>query len=107
MLRRVAPGGYFRRGSIQAAITVQRYEDGRIWLHVSACGRKGKDSWYVPSWEEMTRVKNDLIGPDKWAYQVMATVQEHVNINPYCLHMFALLDGAPVLPDFTWGMRTL
>jgi hypothetical protein len=55
----------------------------------------------------MSRAKNDLIGADKWAYQVMPDAQNHVNIHPYCLHMFARLDGQSVLPDFTWGLKSI
>lgn len=106
MIRRVESGGYFRRGTLQAGVTVGRYQDGNVWLHVSVCGRKGQNDWYIPTWEEMSRAKNDLIG-DKWAYQVMPDAQNHVNIHPYCLHMFARLDGKSVLPDFTWGLKSI
>lgn len=106
MIRRVGSGGYFRRGTLQAGVTVARYQDGNVWLHVSVCGRKGKDDWYIPSWEEMSRAKNDLIG-NKWAYQVMPPPKDYVNVNPYCLHIFARLDGTSVLPDFTWGLKSI
>ena len=105
-------GGAFIRSSldqrsIQVIYTVQRYDDGRIWVHVSACGRSGSSNFFLPSWDEMKRVKNDFIGEDKWAYQVFPSAKDYINQHPCVLHLFALMDGAPALPDFTWGLGTL
>jgi hypothetical protein len=56
----------------------------------------------------MKRVKNDFIGEDRWAYQVFPSSKEYVNTNPNVLHLFSLFeDGAPALPDFTWGLGSL
>ena len=100
-------GGAFRRGSIQVLFSVLRYEDGRTWVHASACGRTGANSWFLPSWEEMKRVKHDFIGEDAWAYQVFPSAKDYVNEHPYVLHLYALMDGKPALPDFTWGLGTI
>jgi hypothetical protein len=97
-------GGAFHRGGIQVLFTVQRYGDGRIWVHTSACGRRGENSWFLPDWEDMKRVKHDFIGPDRWAYQVFPAEKDYVNKHPYVLHLYALLEGEPALPDFTWGL---
>jgi hypothetical protein len=96
-------GAAFRRGNIQTIITVQRYDDDRIWVHVSAAGRRGTNSWFLPDWEDLKRVKNDFIGPDRWAYQVLPPPQDYVNMHAQVLHLYALLDGGPALPDFTRG----
>ena len=100
-------GGAFLRGSIQVIFSVQRYNDGRVWLHVSACGRTGASSWFLPSWEDMKRIKNDFIGEDAWAYQVFPSAKDYVNQHPYVLHLYSLMDGKPALPDFTWGLGTI
>jgi hypothetical protein len=94
-------GGAFRRGNIQVLFTVSRQDDGRIWVHASACGRRGPQSWFLPDWEDMKRVKHDFIGPDRWAYQVFPSEKDYVNQHAYVLHLYALLDGEPALPDFT------
>ncbi|MCL5745106.1 MAG: hypothetical protein M1541_14470 [Acidobacteria bacterium] len=41
MIDRGPGGGIFRRGGLQVFFSVQRYDDGRVWLHVRACGRTG------------------------------------------------------------------
>ena len=49
-------------------------------------------------------MKNDFIGLDRWAYQVLPPEKDYINDHPCVLHLFALLDGEPVLPDFSWGI---
>ena len=100
-------GAAFRRGNIQAIISVGYQQDSRIWIHVSACGRRSATSYFLPSWEDMKRLKHDFIGPDRWAYQVFPSEKEYVNQNPYVLHLFALLEGEAALPDFTKGTGSL
>src|SRR5262245_15125362 len=102
-----ADGAYFRRGNLQAAITLGKYDDGELWLHISVCGRRGPDRFFLPDWEDLKRVKRDFIGRDVWAYQVLPGEREYVNQNPYVLHLFAKFDGRPALPDFTRGLGTL
>jgi hypothetical protein len=104
MLEREAGGGSFRRGSLQVIYTVARYDDGRIWVHASVCGRTGAGAYYLPDFEELKRVKSDFIGEDRWAYQVFPSAKDYINQHPYVLHLYALMDGAPALPDFTWGL---
>ena len=99
-------GASFRRGTLQVIYTVQKYEDRRVWLHVSVCGRKGA-GFYLPSFEELKRVKRDFIGEDAWAYQVFPSAKDYVNQHPCVLHLYALMDGAPALPDFTWGLGAI
>jgi len=99
-------GAVFRRGNIQVILSVSYEQDQRIWVHVSACGRTAK-GYSLPSWEDMKRVKHDLIGPDRWAYQVFPSEAQYINHNPYVLHLFALLEGESALPDFCRGMGTI
>jgi hypothetical protein len=95
------------RGSTQVLFSVLRFEDGRTWIHVSLAGRPAPNKWYLPSYEDVQRVKHDFIGPDRWAYQVFPSEKQYVNQHPYVLHLYALLDGSPALPDFTWGLGTI
>lgn len=107
LIKHTAGGAAFKRGSIQVLYTVQKYEDRRIWVHASAAGRTGTNSWYLPTFEDLKRVKNDFIGEDRWAYQVFPSAKDYINHNPYALHLYALMDGTPALPDFTWGLGTI
>lgn len=100
-------GAAFVRGTLQAILTVARYDDGNVWVHVSACGRTGHDRFYLPSWDEMKRIKSDLLGADAWAYSVLPPPREYVNQNPNVLHLFARLDWQTALPDFTRGLGVL
>ncbi len=107
LLERHAGGGAFLRGTLKAVFSVSRFDDGRVWLHVSVCGRKGRGEFYTPSFEELKRVKHDFIGEDKWAYQVFPSSKDYINHHPNVLHLYSLMDGTPALPDFTWGLGTI
>jgi hypothetical protein len=107
LIQLLPAGGAFMRGSIQVLYTVQRYSDGNIWVHASACGRTGANSWHLPTFEDLKRIKHDFIGEDRWAYQVFPSAKDYVNQHPYVLHLYALMDGSPALPDFTWGLGTI
>jgi hypothetical protein len=107
IIEKMPAGRAFRRANIQVLFTVQKYEDRKIWLHCSACGRHNNGSFFLPDWEQFKRVKNDFIGEDRWAYQVFPSAKKYINHNPYVLHLFALLEGEPALPDFTWGLGTI
>jgi hypothetical protein len=72
-------------------------------VHVSACGRTAKGSFYLPSWEEFKRVKNDFIGEDNWAYQIFPPKKDYINQHACVLHLFALFENKAALPDFTRG----
>jgi len=105
LVARAEDGAAFRRGTLQAILSVERH-DGALWLHVSACGRTGERRFYLPSWEEMKRVKQDFLG-DVWAYGVLPPAKDYVNDHPCVLHLFARGDGGSALPDFTRGTGTL
>jgi hypothetical protein len=112
LIQHLPAGGAFRRGNLQVLFTVQKYENcfthaWETWVHASVCGRRGEHRWYLPDWEEVKRVKHDFIGEDRWAYQVFPSSKDYVNQHAYVLHLYALLDGEPALPDFTWGLGTI
>ena len=74
--------------------------DGSEWHHVSL-SRLDR----IPTWDEVMKVKNDFLGEDVEAYQVLTRKQDHVNIHPNCLHFFSRTDGKRVvlnLTDIEW-----
>ena len=99
-------GGAFRRGNVYVIFTVEKHEDRELWLHVSVSSSTGHTPC-LPSWEDLKRAKNDFIGIDKWAYQVLPEEKEYVNINPHVLHLYARFRGTRALPDFTYGSGSL
>lgn len=96
-------GGKYRnpRRELAAILSVNREQDGRFWLHLSASHARR-----IPTWPELIEVKEFFLG-NREAYAVAPPRERYVNIHPHVLHLFALLDGAAVLPDFTQGRRTL
>lgn len=75
--------------------SLYRERDGKVWLHVSV-SRTNR----LPSHSDLKYVKRHWIGEDKQAIQIFPKKTEHINIHPFCLHLFHCLDGDG-LPDFT------
>jgi len=102
LLQRAQDGAAYVRGDGLKVITsISTEEDGKRWLHVS-CSRRAR----LPSYDDLTAVKAAFVGADREAYQVFARASKHVNLMPFCLHLWCCLDG-PVLPDFTRGGGTI
>lgn len=78
-------------------VSVAKELDGKRWMHVSLSYRNR-----LPSYTDLVEAKNLFIGEEKTAYQVFPAKEKHINIHPYCLHLWHCLDGDP-LPDFTHG----
>lgn len=76
--------------------------DDRAWIHMSV-SRTAKDR--LPTHGEMKLCKELFLG-DREAYAVWPPKSRYVNINEV-LHLFALLDGGSVLPDFTGGTGSI
>ena len=68
--------------------------DGKAWLHVSVSHR-----YQMPTWEQLVEVKETFIGSERQALQVLPKMSEWVNVHPYCLHLWACVEGDG-LPDF-------
>ena len=88
------------RSGLRVITSVARELDGKVWTHVSV-SRPNTN----PSWCDLMFVRDQLIG-DREGYQVFPTSDKHVNIHPYCLHMWFCEEG-PVLPDFTHGGNSI
>lgn len=82
------------RGDLRVLIDCSEKADGKCWLHVSV-SRVDR----TPTHEEMASVKAAFLG-DRYAYSVWPPSDKYVNIHKHCLHLWARLDGAPVLPEF-------
>lgn len=94
--------GTFRRTcGLTVAITTQKENDGKFWTHVSI-SRPTR----LPNYHDMCEVKSVFLGDDALALQLFVPKSEHVNIHPYCLHLWSCLDGRPT-PDFTQGLGTI
>lgn len=76
-------------------------EDGRRWLHVSVSRRSR-----VPGYDDLLLVKRLFIGELRQAIQVFPPRDRHINIHPYCLHLWSCLEGDG-LPDFARGGNTI
>lgn len=76
--------------------------EGQWWMHLSIA-RPDR----LPTWEEFRDAKEEFIGTDRVAYQVLPPKTEYVNIHPNCLHAFSPVDRAKALPDFTRGTGSL
>lgn len=83
--------GVFRGGLILASVAT--YGD-QLWYHVSF---SLKDK--IPSYEQTIFVRQALFGPDLKVIQVFPPLEEHYNLHPNCLHLWACLEG-DCLPDF-------
>lgn len=75
--------------------------DERRWLHMSLAHPER-----LPSWNELRDTKRWVLGARVKAVMVLPEETEYVNIHPFCLHLFASIDGNP-LPDFTRGSGSL
>jgi len=60
---------------------------GEKWVHISV-SRPDR----LPSWEELTKVKNEFLGEDVEAYQVLPRKEDYVNTHRYCLHLWMPAD---------------
>lgn len=75
--------------------------DGKLWLHTSYSRKKR-----IPTYEDTQFIKKYFIGDDKKAIAIYPKIEEHVNIMPYCLHLWSCLEDDS-LPDFTHGMKSI
>ena len=94
-------GTSFAKNGLFIIASVQTEQDNKQWVHVSFSRQKK-----LPSYKDLILVKNTFIGKNKKAIQIFPEEDKHVNIMPYCLHLWHCLDEDP-LPDFTHGKNTL
>lgn len=68
--------------------------DGEIWHHVSL-----SYSDRMPGYEELKWARDAFFREDDTVIQVFPRADRHVNIHPYCLHLWCNMERQP-LPDF-------
>jgi len=89
---------YQYRNGLRVIISTAPFDDGREWMHVSV-SREDR----LPSWDDLKFVKATFVAADRAAYQVLPPTAKHINIHPFCLHLWVALTGSEPLPDFTGG----
>lgn len=90
-----------RRTNMTVIRSLSCEQDGNDWIHVSMSFKNR-----LPTYEDMQAVKEEFIGNDRWAVQIFPKASEHVNIMPYCLHLWSCMDQS-ILPDFTQGSGSI
>ena len=95
VLRKAVDGVFMTDGFLRIMFTVGPARDGKDWLHLSVSRAER-----LPSWDDLTFVKDLFIGSSRTAYQVLPSRDKYVNCHPYVLHLWSCLEGDP-LPDFT------
>lgn len=89
-------------GDEGSLLVTQADDDGVEWLHVSIAFPDRN-----PSYLELVAVHRAIFGRGRWAVQVFAPEDQHVNLHEHALHLFGKVDGKPVLPDFTRGTGSI
>lgn len=93
---------YQYRDGLRVIVSTSGFLDGRDWMHIS-CSRHNR----LPSFDDLKFVKNTFAGKDRYAYQVFPPLNKHINIHPFCLHLWVPLTGEPPFPDFTYGGNSI
>ena len=81
------------RKSGSVLVTVADH-DGAWWIHASM---QREDR--MPSYDDLATLHYAVFG-DRWAYQLFAPPEHHVNLHPRCLHLWGLESGEAILPNF-------
>jgi hypothetical protein len=90
--RRVAFRGH--RGDSTAGAFVMASSDDNGMLRIIASAGNGWDHVSIsredrtPTWSEMEQVKRSFFKDDEVAMQLHVTPTSHINVHPYCLHLW-------------------
>ena len=76
-------------------VTAMDWEDGHEWWHASISHPN-----VVPSYHDLTVLHFAVFGLGRYAYQVFAPSESHINIHSTTLHLWGRADGTNALPDF-------
>lgn len=88
------PCPWWTAGSLQVAGSVSEARDGSLWWHVSVSHPDR-----TPTYEELTEVCARLFRATDVVLHVWPPAAEHFSLHPYCLHLWATLDGRRPIPD--------
>lgn len=76
---------------------------GCAWIHAS-CSREST----MPTYYDLRELKRIVFGEDRPAAQVFPVSRDHINIHPFCLHLWGPVHPeAWPLPDFTMGQGSI
>ncbi len=92
---------FSRQDKLSVLVSAAKIE-GHNWIHAS-CSFQDR----MPSYADLVWLKDTVFGDSRSAYMVLPKRESHVNIHPYCLHLYGRLDGTDALPDFTMGQGTI
>lgn len=97
-------GASLRNDQGLQVIVSGEFHDSKAWIHASL-SRRSK----MPTYEDLAMVKKVFVGDDKRAFMVLPDAAHHVNLHPFCLHLYCCIDGDG-LPEFSAvvnGVRTI
>lgn len=112
-IRETAPSGWRKIGTaadgaaysgphgLKMIFSVAYEDDGKRWAHLSISKAAS-----LPTWDELNAARDAFLGPEALCFQVLAAKSKHINIHPFCLHLWHCLDGDP-LPDFARGGQSI
>lgn len=90
----------FNDGKIQGSVI---WSWGAGWDHVSVHPFKWN---YVPTWDEMCRIKDMFFREDEWVVQFHPAHSEYVNQMPNCLHLWRpQKETMPTPPTILTGIK--
>lgn len=79
------------------------WSNGGGWEHVSFTPSK---RFYMPSWDDMCRIKNIFFYPEETCVQYHPAESEYVNNVPNCLHIWRPIDQElPTPPSWMVGAK--
>lgn len=96
--------GFMYRSKSRGLVVIQSMGqelDGKIWMHTSY-SRKSR----TPTYQDTVFIKENFISGDVKAIMIFPKKSEHVNIHPYCLHLWSC-ENNDGLPDFTQGTGSI
>lgn len=76
-------------------VSQAEHDDGVAWIHASIAFRTD-----TPTYTELALLHRAVFGRRRWAYQVFAPEDDHVNIHEHALHLWGRADGQPCMPNF-------
>jgi hypothetical protein len=78
-----------------SVIVTQASHGAAEWVHASIARER-----HMPTYADLARLHEAVFGSRRFAYQVFASADRHVNIHARALHLWGRADGRNVLPDF-------
>lgn len=84
----------YRCGALDVLVSLQTAADETDWLHASF-----SHSCSIPNYRDMCEIRTRFFRSTDVVVHVWPPVDEHYNRHPYCLHLWARLDGQRAIPD--------